>query len=237
MRTRLAVAAPGTVAVLFLILMAAGGAAQTGAIEGTVRFEGAAPPPEMLEVTKNQEVCGESIQSRQLVISNGRVAYAVASPAGEFLLSNADCTFDPPVLAAAAGGTLVVDNQDDVLHNTHLNFLRGSASRTVGNWALSRKGAKVTEDRPLRRAGEIDVECDAHPWMHAKILVFDHPYFAVTDGQGGFHIADVPPGTYSLKLWHGVMGVQEQEVTVEAGGTATVEFVFSSADIAAGGGQ
>jgi len=226
-----------------LLLSQSAGASQTGVVQGTVRFEGSAPAPEMLEVTKNREVCGESVQARELVIAGGRVANAVASIEGleadvgarEYLLSNTGCRFDPPVLAASAGGILIVDNQDDVLHNTHLNFVRGSATRTVGNWALSNKGARITADRPLRRAGEIDVECDAHPWMHATIKIFDHPYFGVTDGSGSFRVTDVPPGTHTLRLWHEVLGEREQQVTVEAGGTATVEFVFSTGDLAANG--
>lgn len=225
------------VAALFLAPSAA--ASQTGVVEGTIRFEGSAPAPRTMEINKNREFCGETIQARDLMIHHGRVAYAIAYIEGlegetgkqEYRLSNSGCAFDPPILAVTVGGTLLIDNQDDVLHNTHLNFQRGATSRTVGNWALSRKGVEITADRPLRRAGMIEVECDAHSWMHAQIRVFDHPFFDVSDASGSFRIENVPAGTHTLKLWHELLGELVREVTIEADATATVELAFSQADL------
>ena len=221
-------------AAVFLIPTSA--VAQTGTIIGTVRVEGPVPAPRLIPVTKNQDVCGKMIGARELLVESGGVGFAIASLKGvpgailptERLLSNAECQFNPPVMAAAVGDTLAVDNQDDVLHNTHLNFLRGKRSRAVGNWALSRKGVTVRAVRPLRRAGIIDVECDAHAWMHAKIVIFDHPYFSPTDSSGGYRIDGVPVGTHTVKVWHEVFGELEQEVTVREGATSSADFVFSA---------
>ncbi len=218
-----------------LLVMPASLWSQTGTIRGTVRLSGSAPAPRVITVDKNPEVCGESLNARDVMVSGGNVAYAVASVEGvagdpgerEYTLANEGCMFDPPVLATTAGGTLLVTNQDDVLHNTHLNMVRGTRTRTVGNWALSRKGAEITADRPLRRAGRIEVECDAHSWMHAQIVIFDHPYFAVSGADGAFEISDVPVGTHTVKIWHEVFGELEQSVTVEEGTAATVTFTFS----------
>jgi hypothetical protein len=38
--------------------------------------------------------------------------------------------------------------------------------------------------------------------MRAHLLAFDHPYFALTDADGGFRIPGVPPGTYRITVWH-----------------------------------
>ncbi len=222
------------VVVLFLIPSA--GLCQTGTISGTVRVEGSVPAPRLLEVDKNREVCGDTIRARDIVVSDGKVAFAAVFVDGlegdveskEHLLSNTGCSFDPPVLAAAVRDTLVVDNRDDVLHNTHLKLMRGTRGRTVGNWALPRKGVTIRAPRALRRPGVIDVECDAHSWMHAKIFVFAHPYFAVTDGSGSFEIADVPVGTHTLKVSHEVFGELEQSVTVREGATTSVTFVLAA---------
>jgi len=55
----------------------------------------------------------------------------------------------------------------------------------------------------MRRPGLMKLQCDAgHTWMNGWIYVFDHPFFAVTDDEGAFAIRDVPPGTYTLELWH-----------------------------------
>ncbi len=243
MRTSLCMRACATVATLFLAPTAAW--TQTGTISGAVRVDGTAPSPQTLEVDKNQDVCGETILARDIVVRGGNLAYAVAFIEGlegattpsDYVLSNSTCSFDPPVLAAAAGGTLVVGNDDDVLHNTHLNLKRGSRSRTVGNWALSGKGTTIRAERPLRRPGVIEVESDAHGWMHAMIRVFDHPYFAVSSEVGAFEIAEVPVGTHTLKVWHEVFGELEQSVIVEAGAATTVVFAFSAEKAATGRGR
>src|SRR2546427_5631562 len=74
----------------------------------------------------------------------------------------------------------------------------------------------------------------------AWILVHDSPYVAVTDERGVFRIADVPPGTYKVTMWHeGFRGrgvdkdgrpVYEEpqtvtrEVTIAPRAVATVDF-------------
>ena len=186
---------------------------QTGTLRGTVRVEGVVPPPLAFAV----------------VYVNGLSDEAAPS---EYLLSNSGCTFDPPVLATAVGGTLLVDNQDEVLHNTHLKLARGSSHRTVGNWALSSKGVQINSDRPLRRAGFIEVSCDAHPWMHATIWIFDHPFFAVSNEDGAFEIPGLPVGTHTLTVWHEILGELETDVTVRADATTSIELVYSSAESA-----
>ena len=213
--------------------------AQTGVISGTAILEGPAPVAKMLTVTKNKDVCGETVRSRDIVVAGGKLAYAVASVEGlkgavkprTVLLSNAQCMFQPPYLAAAAGDTILVDNQDAVLHNTHLGLRLGARVRTMGNWGLSDKGSSIRAEGPLRLAGDLDVSCDAHPWMSAHITVFDHPYFAASDQAGHFEIKDVPAGTYTVKLRHPVLGELEQSVTVKPGATTTVTFSFPAARV------
>ncbi len=218
-----------------LSLLPGTGLSQTGTVRGTVLIDGVPPAPRVLQVTTDQGVCGTQLRARDLVVANGRVAFAVAYVEGvsgavtvdEHLLSNTDCLFDPPVIAAAVGGTLLIDNQDNVLHNTHLTLWYSERSkRTVGNSALPRKGMVIRSSRALRQSGVIDVDCDAHPWMHAKLWVFDHPYFAVSDTAGTFEIRGLPVGTHTLKVWHQVLGEEEQQVEVRADQVSSAEVVY-----------
>ena len=73
----------------------------------------------------------------------------------------------------------------------------------------------------------IKFKCDVHPWMESYLFVLDHPFFAVTDGDGSFEIDGLPPGTYTLAAWHVKAGEQEQEITVGADGSAQASFEFS----------
>ncbi len=204
--------------------------AQGGAIEGTIRYDGAAPEVKTIAVTKNQEYCGQTLSSKQLMVNDGKVQYAVVHVEGAegkattepVTLLNDKCSFDPPVLVASAKSIVEIGNQDPILHNTHLRMRR----RTLANLALPHQGDKIENSRILRRAGIVDVECDTHGWMTAKILVFDHPFYDITDEAGTFHIANVPPGTYTLKLWHELLGELEQSVTVTSGATTSVDFLL-----------
>ena len=50
--------------------------------------------------------------------------------------------------------------------------------------------------------------------MSAYVHVFDHLYFAVTDGASRFVIEDVPPGKHTLEYWHEPVGDQATPLTV-----------------------
>ena len=57
--------------------------------------------------------------------------------------------------------------------------------------------------KPLHQPGLVTIRSDAgHGWMSAIIHVTPHPYFALSDREGKFSLADVPPGTYTIKAWH-----------------------------------
>jgi hypothetical protein len=62
--------------------------------------------------------------------------------------------------------------------------------------------------------------------MSAYIVVTEHPYHAVTDLYGEYEIGEIPPGTYRVRVWHELLGVQEKGVQVEAGKEVEVNFAF-----------
>jgi hypothetical protein len=52
------------------------------------------------------------------------------------------------------------------------------------------------------------ISCSIHPWMSGSLLVFDHPYFAVTDENGKFKIEGAPVGhKVRLIAWHNAKGI------------------------------
>jgi plastocyanin len=50
--------------------------------------------------------------------------------------------------------------------------------------------------------------------MQSHIAVVGNPYYAISDADGKFTIADLPPGNYTVKIWHEYLGEKTQSVTV-----------------------
>ncbi len=199
-----------------------------GAVKGKVVYRGDVPLKKIVP-TKDREVCGAIREEPEVVTAADRgvldaVVYlkkvekgkAWENPARPPELVNTGCVFVPHVQALPAGSNVTIVNADPVMHNTH-SFLDKA---TIFNIALPIKGQRV--ERPLKKAGMVRVECDAHGWMLAWIHVADSPYHAVTGKDGAFRIGEVPPGSYTLVAWHEYTGEVEAPVTVKAKETAQV---------------
>ncbi len=49
----------------------------------------------------------------------------------------------------------------------------------------------------------VTLNCDIHNWMSGKVMVFDHPYHAITKEDGSFSIPSVPVGVkLQIVGWH-----------------------------------
>ena len=212
----------------------ASSAGPVGNVAGTIRLAGTAPTRPALEVFKNQEVCGKTVPDDRLVIGpDGGVRYAVVTIEGvrggkkperdlTLVLDNRGCRFDPHVQTAEVGQWLDLRNSDPVLHNADARL----GQETLFNVALT-PGRQVR--KPLARAGLIAITCDVrHTWMSAFVAVADHPYHTVTDAYGAYEIRDLPPGTYTLRVWHETLGTREQPVTVTAGGTTAADVGYGA---------
>jgi len=202
-----------------------------GALSGTVKVTGTIPADGIVKVTKDSQHCGNTLpREKYVVAADGGVKYAVVLikeiksgkplPKTPIEIDNVKCAFVPHVQAAVKGQQLIIKNTDPMLHNTHL-YLN---NRTVYNFALPVTGMEVK--KPIRKAGLISVECDAHSWMKGYLYITEHPYIAVTDKAGKFKIDNIPPGTYDIVIWHEALGTQEKKVTVEAGKTVDMNIEF-----------
>ena len=114
--------------------------------------------------------------------------------------------------------TITFKSSDPVGHNVRYSgFSNGSKNIALGPNGYLRDQKLKAERRPL------PVNCDIHPWMKGWVMVFDHPFFAVTSDDGSFEITGVPAGTQNLVLWQEKVGYvtagtsRGQAVTVKAG--------------------
>lgn len=199
-----------------------------GTISGKVFFRGSRTPP-MISVTKDQGVCGKRKRNPSWMVNErGEVQYAVVQLAnirkGKAIeevtpvLDQEGCEYKPHILAVPVGTTVEIRNSDGILHNIH-TF---SKKNKPFNRAQPKYLKKITQT--FKEPELISVKCDVHGWMSAWLLVVDHPYYDVTSTDGTFKLADVPPGTYTLEVWHEELGKETKEIKV--GPNEKVEVVF-----------
>lgn len=212
--------------------------ADGGVITGRVTY-GGAPVTARYPISKDTQVCGTGERSLHEVRVEGgglldAVVYLEDVKAGKpfppaekkTTLNQKGCVFQPFVTTLANGGDLEAVNSDPVLHNIHTYELIGRARKTVINVSQPDQGGVFSKQIRLRRGNIMKVECDAHDFMHGYVFVGSNPYYAQVGENGAFTIGDVPPGTYAIKAWHGKLGEKSGQVTVTAGGQASVELSF-----------
>jgi plastocyanin len=199
-----------------------------GTISGTVKYEGTAPAPKPVEVTKDKEVCGlhQHFQEDLVVGSDGGIANAVVivkgakgdMKPGDVTFDQKGCDYVPHVLAFPAGSTVKIVNSDGILHNIH------TYSTANPSFNMAQPKFKKTIEQKVEKPEVIKVTCDAHGWMHGWWVATDTPYFAVTDDKGNYTIKDVPPGDYTVEVWQEKLGTEDQKASVKDGATATTNF-------------
>ena len=102
--------------------------------------------------------------------------------------------FTPSVSVALVGSSIEFPNDDNIFHNV---FSLSKALRF--DLGLYKSGASKTVK--AKKTGVIDVFCNIHPQMAAKVVVLDTKFYALTEADGKFRIPNVPPGSYELVAW------------------------------------
>ncbi|MCQ9206897.1 MAG: carboxypeptidase regulatory-like domain-containing protein [Omnitrophica bacterium] len=121
-------------------------------------------------------------------------------------IDQVNLVFVPRVLPVLVGTTVGFYNSDTVLHNV---FGVGDDEFDMGTW----KGDKI-DTHTFNTVGEVAILCNVHPEMEAYVVVFENPYFGLTDKEGNYVIKNVPPGNYKLKTWHDILRSQTQDIHV-----------------------
>jgi hypothetical protein len=206
---------------------------EIGRVSGQVSVAGYRQKPKSLPVFKNRSFCGATVPDETLLIgSDGGLANAVvvfrplerrsALPSSALNLDNKHCAFTPHVQVGVVGSELLLKNSDPILHTVHARM----GNETLFNVGLP-MWRRVT--KRLERAGVIKINCDVlHTWMSAVIVVTESPFFALTDGAGGFRLDNLPAGEYDMEVWHERLGARRQRVVVRANSTVSLDVVYAS---------
>jgi plastocyanin len=205
----------------FLPLLPHVEAARPGSIRGRVDVRRAASPAERRPGVADLGAPA----ARDLPDLLRSVVYLESAPrgafesgdSGRFVMDQRNETFVPHVLAIMTGTTVDFPNSDKFYHNVF--SLSKPARFDLGRYAAGRSRS-VRFDKP----GIVRVFCDIHSHMNAFILVFSHPFFALTDGAGRYRIDNVPPGGYNVIAWNEGTASEPKPVTVPDGGAAELDF-------------
>jgi hypothetical protein len=136
------------------------------------------------------------------------------------LIEARDCMFQPFMTVVRNGHAVEVINMDPVMHDIQ------------GYETSPEAGARVLFNAPLvmnhqHRRGDLHathnhapgaslvgpiylnkgrrtfyMQCGFHAYMESWAMAVNNPYYALTDAEGRFSIAGIPPGTYQLVVWH-----------------------------------
>jgi hypothetical protein len=85
----------------------------------------------------------------------------------------------------------------------------------------------------FNKAGVVQVFCDIHANMAGFVRVVPSRALVMPDGSGAFELGDVPPGTYTLKIWHPDFAQLERKIEVPADGDLELQLDLGNARAAA----
>jgi plastocyanin len=210
-----------------------------GSISGTVYLDG--PPPILPAIDMQSEpACSKAnpsvVPSQAVLVGKDGVLanvvvyvkdsmshYRFEAPSTPVALDQKGCVYQPRVVALMTNQPLEIRNSDATIHNVH------AMPKTNSEWnKAQRAGSAALTTSFSRPELAIPFMCNVHPWMRAFVFVFDHPYFAVTAGDGKFELRDLPPGTYNVESWHEKLGTHTQIVTIGPKESKNVSLRFGS---------
>lgn len=227
--------------------------ANGGKLTGKVTFKGESKVAEGFKIVKDTDCCGAEKPNHRLSVSDQNmvknaliiiegIKEGKAWAKAERKIDQTACVYSPFVQVMEVGKKIKIVNSDPILHNVH-GYLNG---KTVFNLAMPLPGQEIKAK--LEEVGMHDISCDAgHAWMSAYVYVSEHPYAVVTGEDGSFELSEVPPGEYTVKMWHagwrikeavkdenGIVTsykyedpvLKEAKVKIEAGQAATLDFTL-----------
>jgi plastocyanin len=163
----------------------------------------------------------------------GAVVYLVGvkergrRPARRQTIQQRDLKFAPAYTVVMKGDVVEFPNNERnaVDHNVFSPREQGTTWFDLGRYGRGESN-KYTFHRP----GVYDIYCNIHPEMKAQVKVVENRFYATTGASGQFRLADVPAGTYEIRVWRPYAVEESAAVTVAAGAAAApADLVFRTA--------
>jgi hypothetical protein len=219
--------------------------ANGGTLQGKVMFKGTPPPPKVFELWRfpDKNFCGaisnekglrflrEVIAGQEGGLKDVVVVIEGIQKGKPFSFASAKmeanvCQFLPFVSVVSDKRQITVANLDPVAHDIQgYAYDQSGIDIVLHRAALDKRG--TTDVVNLTKGRKVfTMQCGRHSYMQSWGYAIDNPYHAVTGMDGAFTIGDLPPGKYTVKAWHPILGSQEREITITPSGATPLEFAF-----------
>lgn len=123
------------------------------------------------------------------------VSGKVPQPKAQASIEQRDREFVPYLSIVQKGAAVDFPNRDNLKHHVY-SF---SPAKT---FEIKLYAGQPAQPVVFDKTGEVALGCNIHDWMEAHVLVVDSPWFAKTGADGIARIAQVPAGSYRLRVWH-----------------------------------
>ena len=131
----------------------------------------------------------------------------------ELVLDQKDFRFVPETAAIRAGDRIRFTNSDPQAHNVSSGSLVHRFDFTIA--AMQEHTEVFPKAGGIRRP--LILGCKFHSVMRGWIFIFPHSLYAVTQADGRYRLAGVPPGDYTLHIAHPAGGLKtSRRLTVTA---------------------
>lgn len=136
-------------------------------------------------------------------------------------ISQSEQTFIPHVLPIVVGSKVHFLNEDEFFHNVQ-------SYTSKSRFSIGRRAPGISYSKTIKKVGVIELSCDIHSQMKAKILSFDTPYFCRLNEDGSFSIKDLPDGKYRVEIFHPTCDKIIDEVNLRDGCVLDLNYHLSN---------
>ena len=189
------------------------------AVALTVVCAMAAPAAQLRVSVKDQH--GRAVADAVVLATPDEPKSALRAKPPPDTVDQVDKQFVPYVKPIYVGSRVRFPNSDHIRHQVY-SF--SPAKKFELPLYAGSDAPPIVFDKP----GVVILGCNIHDWMIGYIYVSDTPFFAKTESHGAASIDDLPPGGYSVRIWHPSMEKAEettlQRVTLSADGASSLEW-------------
>ncbi len=140
-------------------------------------------------------------------------------------------SFQPSLIVIPVGGKVEFPNHDPFFHNV-FSLFEGK------RFDLGLYESGTTRFVQFDKPGVSFIFCNIHAQMSAVVIALSTPYYAISDAKGELSFANVPPGRYTLQVFHSgiapdTLRALNREVTISAADTTLGDFSLAEQNVLA----